>query len=123
MTRPLELVSFGFLFGPAPEADRIEDVRRRLRDPAAAKDVLDLDGLDIRVQRIVGLTPGAEFLLLNLYAYAQSENARPTRIAIGCAGGRHRAPSLIEMLAERLNDAGRPVEVEHRDIHRPRVLR
>lgn len=50
----LMLRSFGFLHLPKdaagrpipPTADRIEDVRDRLRDPAAARDILDLDGLE-----------------------------------------------------------------------------
>ncbi|MFE5560306.1 hypothetical protein [Streptomyces sp. NPDC056544] len=53
--RPIRLTSFGYLHLPTgpdgtpvpPAADRIEDVRDRLRDPAAA---LDLDGLNPRVQ-------------------------------------------------------------------------
>ncbi|MGW7047060.1 RapZ C-terminal domain-containing protein [Streptomyces avermitilis] len=69
-----------------PAADRIEDVRDRLRDPAAARDILDLDGLNPRVQDIVLATPGARELLANLADLP----AGPRRIAIGCAGGRHR---------------------------------
>jgi hypothetical protein len=74
MTPPLRLISFGFLHLPTdadgrpipPTADRIEDVRDRLRDPAAARDILDLDGFHLRVQRIVLDTPGAQDLLDNL---------------------------------------------------------
>ncbi|WP_405606670.1 hypothetical protein [Streptomyces sp. NBC_00076] len=36
-----------------PAADRIEDVRDRLRDPAAARHILVLDGLNLRVQDVV----------------------------------------------------------------------
>ncbi|MFF1446144.1 hypothetical protein [Streptomyces sp. NPDC058295] len=62
----------------------IEDVRDRLRDPAAAR-ILDLNGLDPRVQDIVLKTPGARELLANLADYAPLP-AGPRRIAIGCAG-------------------------------------
>ncbi|MFE7359031.1 hypothetical protein ACFU8Q_39595 [Streptomyces sp. NPDC057543] len=34
-----------------PAADRIEDVRDRLRAPAVARDILGLDGLNPRVWR------------------------------------------------------------------------
>lgn len=83
----LELISFGHLHGPAPQADRVEDVRGRLSDPAAARKagILDLDGRDPRVKAVVSATPGAEELINELVAYAESSN--PTRIAIGCAGG------------------------------------
>ncbi|MCF3143677.1 RapZ C-terminal domain-containing protein [Streptomyces platensis] len=128
--RPLRLTSFGYLHLPSgpdgspvpPAADRIEDVRDRLRDPAAARDILDLDGLDPRVQDVVLNTPGARELLNNLADYATLP-AGPRRIAIGCAGGRHRASGLTELLARVLRDCGREVEVEHLHVHLPRVLK
>jgi hypothetical protein len=62
---PISLISFGYLHLPTdpdgqpvpPAADRIEDVRDRLRDPAAARDILDLDGFHPRVQAVVLNTP------------------------------------------------------------------
>ncbi|MFE1265734.1 hypothetical protein ACFW5X_35200 [Streptomyces albogriseolus] len=94
---PIRLISFGYLHLPTgpdgssvpPAADRIEDVRDRLRAPAAARDILDLDGLSPRVQDVVLNTPGARELLANLADYADLP-AGPSRIALGCAGGRHR---------------------------------
>ncbi|MEW5627227.1 hypothetical protein AB1388_11740 [Streptomyces hydrogenans] len=93
----IRLISFGYLHlltgldgSPVrPAADRIEDVRDRLRDPAAARDILDLDGLNPRLQDIVLNTPGARELLANLTDYANIP-ASPRCIAIGCAGGKHR---------------------------------
>ncbi|WP_256098702.1 RapZ C-terminal domain-containing protein [Streptomyces agglomeratus] len=75
---PIRLISFGYLHLPTgpdgspvpPAADRIEDVRDRLRDPAAARDILDLDGFHPRVQDVVLGTPGARELLSNLTDYA-----------------------------------------------------
>ncbi|MFJ9026505.1 hypothetical protein ACIRPU_42160 [Streptomyces sp. NPDC102259] len=94
---PIRLISFGYLHlstGPdgspiPPAADWIEDVRDRLRDPAAARDILDLDGFDPRVQDVVLNTTKAREPLANLAAYADLP-AGPRRIAIGCAGGKHR---------------------------------
>jgi RNase adaptor protein for sRNA GlmZ degradation len=72
--RPSRLISFGYLHPDGspvpPAADRLEDVRDRLRDPAAARDILDLDGLDPRVQDVVLGTHGAHELLANLVDYA-----------------------------------------------------
>ncbi|MEV0537206.1 RNase adapter RapZ [Kitasatospora sp. NPDC050463] len=121
---PIRLISFGFLHlngGPPPTADRVEDVRERLRDPAAARGILDLDGFHPRVQQIVLNTPGAPELIDNLVAYAMLP-AGPRTIAIGCAGGRHRACGLTEILARGLRSRGRQVEVEHLHVHLPRVL-
>ena len=44
---------------------------------------------------------------------------RLTVVAVGCGGGRHRAPALAEALAARLTRAGWPTETTHLDIHRP----
>ncbi|MCX4970794.1 hypothetical protein OHA98_39835 [Streptomyces sp. NBC_00654] len=124
---PIRLISFGYLHLPTgtdgspvpPAADRIEDVRDRLRDPAAARHILDLDGFHPRVQAVVLNTPGARELLANLADLP----AGPRRIGIGCAGGRHRACGLTEILAHELRDRGRQVEVEHLHAHLPRVLK
>ncbi|NUH42908.1 hypothetical protein HUF15_40530 [Streptomyces samsunensis] len=126
----ITLTSFGYLHLPTgpdgtpipPTADRIEDVRDRLRDPAAARDILDLDGFDPRVQEVVLNTPGACELIDNLTEYA-SLPAGPRRIAIGCAGGRHRASALVELLAKALRERGREVNIEHLHVHLPRVLK
>jgi UPF0042 nucleotide-binding protein len=121
----IRLISFGYLHlkdGPPPAADRVEDVRTRLRDPAAAKGILDLDGRDARVQQIVLNTPGARELLANLADYA-SLPAGPSVIATGCAGGKHRAAAITELLGQMLRARGFDVVIEHRHVHLPRVLK
>ncbi len=127
--RPIRLISFGYLHLPTdpdgrpvpPAADRVEDVRTRLRDPAAAQAILDLDGRDLRVQDVVVGTHGARELLDNLTAYALLP-AGPDSIAIGCSGGRHRACALVEILARRIRAHGRGAEIRHLHAHLPRVL-
>ncbi|MFJ9351737.1 hypothetical protein [Streptomyces sp. NPDC101237] len=122
-------MSFGFLHLDTdhqgrpvlPDADRIEDVRDRLRDPAAARDILDLDGHHPRVQDVVIATPGARELLDNLTDDATLP-AGPHRIAIGCAGGRHRACALTNLLSQRLADQGIPAVTQHLHAHLPRVM-
>ncbi len=127
---PLRLISFGYLHLPTdaeghpvpPTADRIEDVRDRLRDPARARDILDLDGFHPRVQDVVLNTVGARELIDNLAEYALLP-AGPKTIALGCAGGRHRACGLVELTAQRVRARGREVEIEHLHAHLPRVLK
>ncbi|MFC9622074.1 hypothetical protein ACFTXM_19470 [Streptomyces sp. NPDC056930] len=71
---PIRLTSFGYLHLPTgpdgspvpPAADRIEDVRDRLRDPAAARDILGLDGLNCRVQDVVRLLESSGHASCNL---------------------------------------------------------
>lgn len=124
---PIHLISFGYLHldnDTPPPADRVEDVRDRLRDPAAARDVLDLDGFHPRVQDIVINTPSAQDLLDELVSYAMGPtDSTPTTIAIGCAGGKHRACALVNLLARALRERGRQVDVEHLHAHLPRVLK
>ncbi|TXR99759.1 hypothetical protein EAO73_27895 [Streptomyces sp. col6] len=105
-----------------PAADRVEDVRDRLRDPAAARDILDLDGFHPRVQDIVLNTPGALELIDNLVSYAMLL-AGPRSIAVGCAGGRHRACGLVQIIGQRIGDLGRETTIEHMHAHLPRVLK
>ncbi|MFJ9662141.1 hypothetical protein ACIRPR_29745 [Streptomyces griseoflavus] len=93
----ITLTSVGYLHQPTdadgyptpPTADPIEDVRERLCDPAVARDIVDLHGRDPRVQAVVIATPGASKFLDNLTAHALLP-AGPRRIAVGCAGGKHR---------------------------------
>ncbi|MER7671290.1 hypothetical protein ABTY61_22880 [Kitasatospora sp. NPDC096128] len=105
-----------------PTADRVEDVRDRRRDPAAARDILDLDGLDPRVQQIVLNTPGARELIANLADYADlpaGPGASPPDVP-GVGTGHPFSPKI---LARERRDRGHQVEVEHRHVHLPRVLR
>lgn len=126
----VRLISFGFLHLPKtpcgqpipPVADRIEDVRDVLRDPAAARVILDLDGHDLRVQQVVLNTPGARELLDDLTTYVLRSPASPRTLAIGCSGGKHRAAALVVLLARELRERGLQVHVRHLHAHLPRVL-
>ncbi|MGN9789322.1 RapZ C-terminal domain-containing protein [Nonomuraea sp. ZG12] len=81
-----------------------------------------MDGLHPRVQDIVLNTPGAPELIDNLVVYALLP-AGPKVIALGCAGGKHRAAGLVELTARRVRAYGREVEIEHLHAHLPRVLK
>lgn len=122
------LISFGYLHcrNGSPRADRTEDVRRRLRDPAHAAAILESDGLEREVQDVVLSTPGAPELVDSLVQYAESVAAtgydRPLRLAVGSAGGKHRAPALIELTAAQFRRRGYTVEVKHLDIYRTSAL-
>lgn len=120
---PVELISFGYLHGDAPDADLVMDVRDIMRDPAAARDILDLDGRDQRVSAVVLATRNASSVMSQAFdAVERMPSDRALRIAIGCAGGRHRSVALVEAIAAVLRDFMIPVTVDHRDVHRPRVL-
>jgi UPF0042 nucleotide-binding protein len=118
----LLVISYGRRHAAPPAADLTIDLRRRLRDPAAAAWCLPLTGLDPRVRANVLATPGAAGLLTHLESAARVllglAAGRAVVVAVGCAGGRHRSVVVAEELAARV---GRdwPVVVEHRHIDRP----
>lgn len=122
----VRIVSFGYLHGPAPEADNTTDVRRYLRDPATVRGagLLDSDGRDPRVQQVVLDTPGAVHTLVTLLYYVAGfpRDRAPLVLALGCAGGRHRSAALAEILAAELRAQGYQVELTHLHIHLDRVL-
>lgn len=56
-------------------------------------------------------------------AFAAGPSAGLITVADGCAGGRHRAPTFAQALADRLTADGHTVTVQHRDLHLPVVSR
>jgi RNase adaptor protein for sRNA GlmZ degradation len=125
------ITSFGYLHGPAPDADITVDVRTHLRDPHIDPCVRELTGRD-EVVRARGLaTPGARGLIEGittdtkalLLGPGNAPESHLVRIAIGCAGGRHRSVVLADYIAARLALAGWEATTTHLHIHRPVVTR
>ena len=85
----VEIVSFGFLHGPAPEADVVLDLRRAFRDPHVDPRLRELTGRDRLVRRAVLRTPGIRPLLAattrQVQAYAAGPPAQPEPMKIGRA--------------------------------------
>jgi len=124
----LTLVSFGYLHGPAPEAELVVDMRRHFRDPHVSPELRELTAADERVTRAVLETDGvrelAAAILAAVAAYRSGPSGGVIRVAVGCAGGRHRSAVMVEHLAHHVRTHSvLAVEVEHRDMHRPVVDR
>lgn len=123
----VHIISFGFLHGPAPEADVVLDLRRAFRDPHVDPRMRELTGQDRLVQRAVLRTAGIRALLKATVQQVRAYAAGPSvdRIVIGsaCAGGRHRSVVVADQLARRLRRRGHTVTVVHRDIDKPVVQR
>jgi UPF0042 nucleotide-binding protein len=122
----VNLVSFGFRFGVPPSAELLFDVRF-LPNPHFEPALRDRTGLDPGVAEYVLKHARSEGLfarLLDLLAYLlplyDQEGKAYLVIGIGCTGGQHRSPAIVESLAGRLRAAGREVGVEHRDVERAR---
>ncbi|MFF4417131.1 ATPase [Streptosporangium sp. NPDC001559] len=126
MTR-VEITSFGYLHGAPPEADLTLDVRTSLRDPHVDPATRQMTGFDKEVQERVLATRGALEVARGLasavlglrVALDVPGRRRPIRIAIGCAGGRHRSVVLTEVTADLLRHVRLDATVTHRDVDLP----
>ena len=118
------IVSFGFRFGLPTHADMVLDVRF-LPNPYFVTELKPHPGTDPRVAGFVLGQPDARaFLerLSELFGFLlpryRTEGKSYLTIAIGCTGGRHRSVAVASALAERLESAGQPVRLWHRDVEK-----
>jgi len=125
--RPVEIISFGYGHGPAPEAHATFDVRRHFRDPHLHPALCDLMATDTEVANAVIGTTGIPRLIVAMAAvtraFRSGPEPGPVTVAVGCAGGRHRSAAIAMALAGLLRDDGTPVTVTHRDMDRPVIER
>ena len=118
------VVSFGFRFGIPTHADMVLDVRF-LPNPYFIPELKPLPGTDPKVAGFVLGQPDAKaFLerLVELFGFLlpryQTEGKSYLTIAIGCTGGKHRSVALAAALADRLEAAGQPIRLWHRDVEK-----
>jgi UPF0042 nucleotide-binding protein len=120
----VHIVSFGYKHGLPLDVDVVLDCRF-LPNPHWVETLRPLTGLDEPVREYVLEQPGTgEFLdeldrLFDLLLPGfEQEGKAYLSIGIGCTGGRHRSVVIAEQLADRLEQAGYPAAVRHRDVHR-----
>ncbi len=118
------VVSFGFRFGIPTHADMVLDVRF-LPNPYFIPELKPFPGTDPRVSGFVLGQPDAKAFLDRLSDLCgfllpryRTEGKSYLTIAIGCTGGKHRSVALAGVLAERLEAAGQPVRLWHRDVEK-----
>lgn len=118
----LQVMSFGYKYGPPPEADLVVDVRF-LHNPYFQDRLRYLDGEAPDVREFVFADPHAgpfldklmDWLDFTLPLYEKEGKAYLT-IAVGCTGGRHRSVAMARALFERLARRHAEVGLTHRDI-------
>jgi UPF0042 nucleotide-binding protein len=120
------ITSFGYGHGAAPTADLVFDVRVHFRDPHVDPALRHRTARDQQVAATVLATPGVRPLIASMAAAALAYATGPSApaevtIAVGCVGGRHRAPTIAATLADVLLALALDVDLDHRDIDR-RVL-
>ncbi|MBF0538121.1 MAG: RNase adapter RapZ [Nitrospirae bacterium] len=118
----LTLISFGFKYGIPQHLDMLLDVRF-LPNPHFVDDLRPLTGKDEPVKAFVlNSQDTVEYLrriedLLNfLLPRYIKEGKTSLTIAVGCTGGRHRAPTIVEKFVEFVKHHNLTVELIHRDI-------
>lgn len=118
----VNVVSFGFKYGPPVEADLLFDVRF-LPNPFFVEELRHLDGRSTEVREFLARTPLTEDFLARLQAFLDfliphyaTEGKTYLTVAIGCTGGKHRSVALAEALGQFLSGRGFPTTVNHRDL-------
>lgn len=116
------LISFGFKFGAPQNIDLLFDVRF-LPNPHFVPELKPLKGTDKRVADFVLKNKTAiiyirkiknliDFLIPNYIKEGKSF----LTIGIGCTGGNHRSPAIVEKLATVIKKHPVKLEIVHRDI-------
>lgn len=119
----INLLSFGYKFGIPQNADLLFDIRF-LPNPNFVPELKDLTGLDGAVREYV-LREGASSVLLDklndLLGFLIPEYSREGKasltIGIGCTGGKHRSPVIVEELKRHIESVlNLEVTVIHREL-------
>lgn len=119
----VSVTSFGYGHGDPPAASLTVGLRAQYRDPHADPALRELTAADPRVRAAVLATPGITDLITALTAAVREYLARGLPAAVGCAGGRHRAPVAAAEVARQLGPDSVPVTLSHRDIGKPVIRR
>lgn len=119
----LTFESFAFKNGVPVAADLVFDVRN-LPNPHYERDLRPLTGLDAPVAAfLAGFPQVADMLndisgLLEKWMPGYLQDGRQyLTVAIGCTGGQHRSPYIVEQLAARFGSRGH-VLIRHRSLER-----
>ena len=118
----IHLVSFGYGYGIPLEADIVQDVRF-LPNPFFVEGLKTKTGLSGDVADYVKSNetydrffPMLLDFFVSLIPLFEREGKSYLTICIGCTGGRHRSPALVNELEGHLRIMGYNVTVLHRDI-------
>lgn len=118
------LSSFGYKEGPPPPANAVFDVRF-LKNPYWVEELRPLTGLDKKVQDYVLSQECAQEFLASIITmldrvlpHLAATDITEYAIAFGCTGGQHRSATLVEALADHLQEhfPGYAVKRLHREL-------
>ena len=118
----INLVSFGYKYGIPLESDLLFDVRF-LPNPYFIEELKPLPGTSLKVKKFVlSQRDTMEFfdklypLLNHIIPLYKKEGKSYLTIGIGCTGGRHRSPAIVQEIGKTLKKQKLEITVNHRDI-------
>jgi UPF0042 nucleotide-binding protein len=120
----VQVMSFGFKYGFASEADLVFDVRC-LPNPFYEQSLKNKTGLEQEVKDFVLSSDEAkefykkivDFLMFSLPLY-KKEGKSNIVIAFGCTGGKHRSVTFAELVAKTVKEKGFETRINHKDIEK-----
>lgn len=123
----VRITSFGYLHGEPPAAHLTVDLRHHFRDPHVSPELRDMTARDSEVRRAVLDTAGVPALVEAIsdavVAYLHGPGGQAVEVAVGCAGGRHRAAVVAAAVQTALADEDITATVIHRDLDKPVIDR
>lgn len=121
----VNVVSFGYRHGTPAAVELLFDVRF-LPNPYFETALRQGTGLEREVaDYVLESDRGREFFerlehfVTYLLPFYDEEGKAYLTVGVGCTGGRHRSVAVAEAIGRRLREAGREVNVSHRDVERP----
>lgn len=119
----VNLISFGYKYGIPLEADLLFDVRF-LPNPYFVKELKHLTGRSAKVKKFVmSQKDTGDFfdkllpLLNHIVPLYKQEGKSYLTIGIGCTGGRHRSPVILQEIEKALKQQKLATTVTHRDMN------
>jgi len=119
----ISFISFGYKYGIPSEADLLFDVRF-LPNPNFVKELKPLDGTTSKVKNFLLKKKETKYFLSKLYPLIdflipqyEEEGRNYLTIGVGCTGGKHRSPAIVEELKKLLKKQRLNISVTHRDMH------
>jgi UPF0042 nucleotide-binding protein len=116
------ITSFGFAKGISRTADLVFDMRF-VPNPHWIPELRPLTGLDPAIQQYcegdmgwAGMMETTQALLEAVIPRYWAAGKTYLTVAFGCTGGRHRSVAAAVDMARRLDAAGIPVNIRHRDL-------
>jgi UPF0042 nucleotide-binding protein len=118
----INLLSFGYKYGIPPDADLLFDVRF-LPNPNFIEELKRFPGTSPKVRKFVlsrddtiTFFEKLDPLLSHLIPLYKQEGRSYLTIGIGCTGGRHRSPAIVQEIGKTLKKQKYRIEVLHRDL-------